>query len=46
MQTCHQNLKDESYIMLDQWQMANESIGAGMGEKNSLIKAFGQRCAD
>jgi hypothetical protein len=46
MQTCHQNLKGESYIMLDQWQIANESIGTGMGEKNSLIKAFGQSGAD
>ena len=40
MQTCHQTLKGESYIMLDQWQIANESIGTGMGEKNSLINSF------
>jgi hypothetical protein len=47
MQTCHQNLKDESYIMVDHWQMANDSVGTGgMGETNSLIEAFGQSGAD
>jgi hypothetical protein len=46
MQVCHQNLKDESYCMVDHWQMANVNIGTGMGEKNSLSKAFGQSGAD
>ncbi|MGK3734072.1 MAG: hypothetical protein ACI90V_000909, partial [Bacillariaceae sp.] len=42
MQTCHQNLRDEPYIMVDHWQMANDNTGMSMGEKNSLSKAFGQ----
>ncbi|MGK3747251.1 MAG: hypothetical protein ACI8RD_014474 [Bacillariaceae sp.] len=46
MQTCHQTMDGESYCMVDHWQMANDSTGTGMGDKDSLAKAFGQSGAD
>jgi hypothetical protein len=46
MQTCHQTMSGESNLMVDLWQMANDSSGTGMSSKDSLIKAFGQSGAD
>ena len=37
MQTCHQTMTGESYLMGDLWQLENDSIGMSMGDKDSLI---------